>query len=48
MKKRIKPTFKSLTLGEKIGVIAIEFITIFTIFILPFIICGLLYNVLGV
>lgn len=48
MKKRIKPTFKSLTLGEKISVIAIEFITIFTIFILPFIICGLLYNVLGV
>lgn len=48
MKRNKKTKWQKLTLGEKIGVIAIEFITIFTIFILPFIICGLLYNVLGV
>lgn len=48
MKKNKKTKWQKLTIAEKIGVIAIEFITIFIIFILPFIICGLLYNVLEV
>lgn len=47
MNKRQKKIWKNLTMFEKVLTLGIEILIIFTMFVLPFILCGISYKILG-